>query len=264
MLIVGELINASRKMVGKAIQEENEAIIRDLALAQHESGAHLIDVNAGLSAENETEYLAWLVKIVQEATDSCCCIDSPNPAALEAALQVHKGNAMINSISLEKERFENVIPLLAGTDLRVIALCMSDEGMPETTDQRLDIADALINKLIQNNIAIENIYVDPLVQPVSTNSQYGVAFLDTVDQIMLNFKGCHTICGLTNISFGLPERKLLNRTFLSMAVSKGLDAVIIDPLDRQIRQTLFAATALSGHDDFCVEYIKAFRSKKLS
>lgn len=260
MLIVGELINASRKIVGEAIQNQDEKIIRDLARAQRDSGAHFIDVNAGLSSDNEVEYLPWLVNIVQDETGAPCCIDSPNPAAIEAALKVHQGTAMINSISLEKDRFDKLIGLIAGTDLKIIALCMSDAGMPESADQRFEIADDLINEITKHNIAIENIYVDPLVQPVSTNTLYGVEFLTAVDQIMINFKGCHTICGLANVSYGLPARSLLNRTFLAMAVAKGLDAVIIDPLNQKIRSVLYAAQALAGKDDFCMNHINAYRT----
>ncbi len=264
MLIVGELINASRKSVGTAIQNQDSQVIRKLARAQHDSGAHFIDVNAGLSADNEAGYLSWLVKTVQEETGACCCIDSPDPAAIEAALAVHNGRAMINSISYEKKRLETLLPLVAGTDLKVIALCMSDDGMPETASQRFKIAENLINELVKNNIPLENIFVDPLVQPVSTNITYGIEFMSAIERIMTHFDGCHTICGLTNISYGLPERKLLNRVFLSMAVAKGLDAVIIDPLDKKMRAALYAAQTLSGRDDFCMEYIKAFRSEKLS
>ncbi len=264
MLIVGELINASRYAVGQAIQEQDAQTIRDLARMQYDMGAHFIDVNAGISAEGEVRYLPWLVKTVQEETGACCCIDSPNPDALEKALEVHEGCAMINSISLEKDRFDRLIGLVSGTDLKVIALCMSDDGMPETADQRFAIAEKLINELVKNNIPLENIYVDPLVQPISTNIMYGPEFMTAVERIMTSFKGCHTICGLTNISYGLPERKLINRTFLSMAVAKGLDSVIIDPLDKLMLRTLHAAQALSGNDDFCMQYIKAFRAGNLS
>jgi 5-methyltetrahydrofolate corrinoid/iron sulfur protein methyltransferase len=263
MLIVGELINASRKTVGQAIQDQNTQMIRDLARSQFENYVDFIDVNAGIFAEHEAEYLSWLVKTVQEETGAPCCIDSPNPVALEAALSVHNGNAMINSISLEKDRFDKLIGLIAGTDLKVVALCMSDEGMPQTADQRFAIAEKLINKLIKNNVLLENIYVDPLVQPVSTDIRYGVEFMGAVERIMTTFKGCHTICGMTNISFGLPKRKLLNRTFLSMAIAKGLDGVIINPLDSLIVQSLTSALTLAGRDDFCMQYIKAFRSGRL-
>jgi cobalamin-dependent methionine synthase I len=263
MHIVGELINASRKTVGVAINEQDSTAIRNLAKTQFESGANFIDVNAGVFVEKEVDYLKWLVENVQEEVDAPCCIDSPNPAAIEAALSVHKGTAMINSISLEKDRFDKLIPLVAGTDLKIIALCMSDEGMPETADERLIIAEKLVNELVRNNVSLENIYVDPLVQPVSTSIHYGMECLDAIEKIMKTLGGCHTICGSSNISFGLPVRKLLNRTFVSMAIAKGLDAVIINPLDNLMVSTITAGLALSGQDDYCMKYIKAYRADRL-
>ena len=139
MLIVGELINASRKAIAAAIESQDQNAIQEVASAQVEAGANYLDVNAGVYLEKEAEYLAWLVKTVQSELDSPCCIDSPNPEAIETALAVHKGTAMINSISLEKDRYDKLLPLVAGTDLKVVALCMSDKGMPKTTDDRLAI-----------------------------------------------------------------------------------------------------------------------------
>ena len=263
MQIIGELINASRKTVALAIKKQDSAAIRNLVQTQFEHGADFIDVNAGVFVEQEADYLKWLVETVQKEADIPCCIDSPNPTAIEAALSVHKGTAMINSISLEKDRFDKLIPLVAGTDLKVIALCMSDEGMPETVDERLIIAEKLVNELVRNNVPLENIYVDPLVQPVSTNIHYGMACLDAIERIMQAL-GCHTICGLSNISYGLPARKLLNRTFVSMAIAKGLDAAIINPLDKLMTSAITAGLALSGQDDFCMQYIKAYRNDNLS
>lgn len=241
MIIVGELINASRKAVGEAISAQDAEAIKKLAVDQHEAGANYIDVNAGIFVGQEAGYLQWLVKTVQGAVDAPCCIDSPDPKAIENALSVHKGTAMINSISLEKDRYNALLPVVAGTDLKVVALCMSDEGMPETTEDRVKIADQLINDLVKNNIPLDNIYVDPLVQPVSTKSTFGDEFLNAVDEIMTRFKGVHTICGLSNISYGLPLRQMLNQTFAVMAVARGLDALIINPLDRKMIQNLIAA-----------------------
>lgn len=211
----------------------------------------------------EPEYLKWLVETVQSAVDGPCCIDSPDPKAIETALGVHKGTAMINSISLEKDRYDTLLPIVAGTDLKIVALCMSDAGMPETTDDRMKIADKLVNGLLQNNVAVDNIYVDPLVQPVSTNNMFGVEFLNAIEQIVTTFKGIHTVCGLSNISFGLPNRPFLNQTFMSMAIAKGLDGAIINPLDKKMIANIVAATALAGNDNFCMEYLKAFRANKL-
>jgi len=263
MIIVGELINASRKAVKAAIESKDEAAVKKLAQDQYKAGANYIDVNAGVFVGQEPEYLKWLVSVVQSIVDGPCCIDSPDPKAIETALAVHKGTAMINSISLEKDRYNALLPLVAGTDLKVVALCMSDEGMPETADHRMKIADKLVNGLLQKNVAMENIYVDPLVQPVATNNLFGVEFLNTIEQIITNFKGIHTVCGLSNISFGLPNRPFLNQTFMSMAITKGLDGAIINPLDKKMMANIIAATALAGKDDFCMGYLNAYRANKL-
>lgn len=263
MIIVGELINASRKAVRAAIEAQDAAAIQKIAVDQLEAGANYIDVNAGIFVGKEPEYLKWLVEIVQEATGAPCCIDSPDPKAIEKALSVHKGVAMINSISLEKERYNALLPLIAGTEHKVVALCMSDEGMPETTDARLTIADKLINGLVQNNIPRGNIFVDPLVQPVATKDAFGVEFLEAVEKIMTTYQGVHTMCGLSNISYGLPIRKLLNQSFAVMAIARGLDGLIINPLDRQMMANIIAAETIAGRDSYCANYLGAFRSGKL-
>lgn len=263
MIIIGELINATRKAVKDAIANENAAAIGALASAQHEAGAHYIDVNAGTFVDREADCLSWLVRTVQAAVDAPLALDSPNPAAIEAALKVHNGVPMINSVSLEKERFDRLIPILAGTQMKVIALCMSDDGMPETMDERMKIADKLVNGLVQNNVPVENIFVDPLVQPVSVKNDYGMAFLNTVERIMSTFDGIHTACGLSNISFGLPARQYLNRTFMVMAVQKGLDGAICNPLDQKMMANIVAAEALAGRDDYCMNYLNAFSAGKL-
>lgn len=262
MKIVGELINASRKVVRQAIAGRDEEAIKTIAIAQQQAEVDFIDVNAGVFAEKEAEYIQWLVKNVQSVAATPCCIDSPEPAVIEAALKVHEGSeAMVNSISLEKQRYERLLPFVAGTDLKVVALCMSNEGMPETADQRVTIADKLINGLVKNNVSISNIYIDPLVQSVATNSTYGKEFLEAVRRIMKEFEGVHTICGLSNISFGLPSRKFLNQTFITAAIAYGLDSAIINPLDKRMVANIKATEALIGRDDFCMGYITAYRDE---
>jgi len=264
MLIVGELINASRKAIRAAIEKQDQEAIAQIAKDQSAAGANYIDVNAGVFVGQEPEYLEWLVKTVQSVVNEPCCIDSPDPKAIEKALAAHNGTAMINSISLESERYEALMPIVAGTDLKVVALCMSDDGMPETTDDRMKIADKLVNGLLQNNVPLENIYVDPLVQPVSTNNDFGVEFLNAIEQIVTNYQGIHTVCGLSNISFGLPERKFLNQTFMSMAIAKGLDGAIVNPLDKKMMANIIAAEALAGRDDYCMAYLQAYRAELFS
>jgi len=260
MIIIGELINASRKAIKAAIEGRDAAAIQQVAKDQAEAGADYIDVNAGIFVGQEPEYLTWLVQTVQQVTDTPCAIDSPDPAAIEAALDVHRGTPMINSISLEKERYEKLMPIIAGTDLKVIALCMSDAGMPQTVDDRMKIADEMVNGLLRNNVKLENIFVDPLVQPVSVNDTFGVEFINAIEKIVSTFKGIHTACGLSNISYGLPARKFMNQTFMTMAIAKGLDGAIINPLDRRMMANIIAAEALAGKDNFCMNYLKAFRA----
>lgn len=263
MLIVGELINASRSTVREILEKQDGGALAGLARDQRDHGADYIDVNAGVFVGREAELLKWAVETVQGAVDSPCCLDSPDPQAIAAALAVHKGTAMINSISLEKERFERLLPLVADSKSKVVALCMSDEGMPETAEQRLRIADRLVNALIQQGLSPDDIYVDPLVQPVATNNAFGREFLLAVERIMEAFPGIHTICGLSNISFGLPQRKFLNQTFMVMAIAQGLDSAIVNPLDGRMMACIQTAETLLGRDPYCMAYLKAFRAGKL-
>lgn len=263
MIIVGELINSSRKPIKAAVEAQDTEEIQKIAKDQHDNGAAFIDVNAGTFVGKESEYMQWLIKTVQEAVDTPCCIDSPDPKVVEAAVSVHKGTPMINSISLEKARYDALLPVIAGTELKVIALCMSDKGMPETKDDRVAIADELINSLVKNNVAIENIFVDPLVQPISTKDSYGTEFMNAIEAIMTGFPGVHTICGLSNISYGLPERKLINQTFAVMAIAKKLDSAIINPLDKRMMANIIAAETLAGNDEYCSNYLTAYREDRL-
>ena len=197
---------------------------------------------------------------MQAVTDTPCALDSPDPAAIAAAMSVHRGTPMINSISLEKKRYRDLLPVLAGTDLKVIALCMSDEGMPRTVDDRMRVAAELVEGLLQNNISRENIFVDPLVQPLSVNDTFGTEFINAIEAIVHAFPGIHTACGLSNISYGLPARNFLNRVFMTMAITKGLDGAIINPLDQDMMATITAAEALAGRDEYCANYLKAYRA----
>jgi len=260
MLIIGELINASRKAIAAHIENQDTAAIQTVARDEFNAGANYIDVNAGMFVGKEPEYLKWLVETVQAAVEAPCCIDSPDPDAIEAGLSVHKGTPMINSISLEKDRYDKLMPILAGTDLKVVALCMSDDGMPETLDDRMAIADKLINGLLKNNVKLENIYVDPLVQPLSVNDTYGFEFIDAIEKIMTTFKGIHTTCGLSNISYGLPNRKFLNQMFMVMAIANGLDGAIVNPLDKRMMANIIAAEALAGKDEYCSNYLMGHRA----
>ena len=259
MFIVGERINASRKMIKPAIENQDVDFIVKEASDQSSAGADMVDVNAGVFVNKEVEYLPWLVETIQAKVDVRLCLDSPDPKAIEAALAVHKGQAMINSISLEKERFETLLPLIGKYKAKVVALCMTDTGMPKTAQERFDIASELIEKLTKAGMPLDDIYVDPLVMAVSTDSSFGIEFLQAVRLIMTGHPGVHTICGLSNISFGLPLRSQINQTFAVMGMTMGLDGLIIDPLDKRMMAGIMMAETLLGHDQYCAGYLKAYR-----
>lgn len=264
MLIVAERINSSRKGINQAIKAKDADFIRSEAKAQAEAGADYIDINAGSFVEQEAEYLCWLAEVVQGVTELPLCIDSPNPEVIDAALEVVKRPAMLNSISLEEKRLAGMMPLVKKYKTKVVVLCQSSQGMAATLSDKVKIAEQMVAVLTKEGIALSDIYIDPLVYPIATDTQSALAALGAIEKIRQLFPGIHTICGLTNVSFGLPVRKLLNRTFLVAAMAYGLDSAIIDPTDRELMAGLVAAEALLNRDEFCSRYIKAYREGKLS
>lgn len=263
MLIIAERINASRKTIAAAISAGDAAFIQIEAKAQDLAGADYIDVNAGTFVGQEIEKLKWIVAAVQDATDKPLCIDSPDPKVIGALAPLVKKTPMINSITLEPERLEGILPIAAGRKAKVIALCQSEDAMAETADDKLKMAEKLVEKATAAGIPLDDLYIDPLAYPLSTNVRSVSETLAAIERIMTRFPGVHTTCGLTNVSYGLPARKLINRTFLTAAILRGLDSAIMDPTDRQLYSALKAALAVSGRDDFCMGLITAFREGKL-
>lgn len=265
MLIVAERINASRKAIRAALEKRDAAAIANEVRAQAEAGAHYIDLNGGTFPGREAELLCWLVDVAQGATQLPLCLDSPDAQALAAALPRIKGERpMINSINLEPGRFGEILPLARRYQAKLIALAQG-EGVPAATAaEKVDLAARLVEQLVRGGVALDDIYVDPLVFPVGTDSNSALASVTAMREIMARFPGVHTICGLTNVSHGLPARKLVNRTFLAGAIANGMDAAIIDPTDPLLMATLLAAEAVFGRDEYCVNFIEAFQAGKLS
>ena len=264
MIIVGEKINTSRKMVEEAVSKSDASFIGELAGAQAAAGATYIDVNAGTFLEQEADRLCWLVETVQKAVDLPLSLDSASPGALAAAMKIHKGEPLINSISLEEERLEALLPVITGQPCAVVALCMGKTAMPTTTEERVQVGSELIEILRASGFALDKIYVDPLVQPVSVDIKMGIATLGAIGKIMGDFPGVNTICGLSNISYGLPERRLINRNYLALGMSYGLSAVILDPTDRQLMNTLLTVEMLLGRDEYCGNFIDAYQNGQIT
>ncbi len=263
MLIVGERINSSRKAIQPAVESKDTAAIQDIAKKQVEAGATYVDVNAGTFLAQEPEYLEWLVRTVQEVVDVPLCIDTPNPQAAERAIKACQKAPMVNSISGESKRIAEMLPLIKKYGCQVIALCMDDSGIPDDAQSRFQIASRLLEQLKREGIEPSRVFFDPLIYPVSTGSHFGVVALDTIRRIKASLPEAQTICGLSNISHGLPNRKILNQAFLVMSITAGLDGVILDALDRRMMALLVASEALLGKDEFCSLYIAAHRAGKL-
>jgi len=264
MVIVGEKINTSRKSIEEGVRKKDATFIVKVAREQAEAGANYIDVNAGTFLEQEVNYLCWLVETVQSEVALPLSLDSPNPKALSAAMKRHKGEPMINSISLEEDRLKSLLPVITSQPCRVVALCMAKTSMPTTTEERVQVGSELIEKLTDEGFPLEKIYVDPLVQPVSVDTSMGVATLGAIKKIMNDFPGINTICGLSNISFGLPARGLINRNFLALCLAYGLSAAILDPTDKQLMATLLTVEMLLGQDEYCGHFIDAYQNGRIS
>jgi 5-methyltetrahydrofolate--homocysteine methyltransferase len=263
MLIIGERINASRKSIAEAIECLDTDVIKNEAKTQVEAGADYIDVNAGTFPRKEAEYLQWVIETVQEATDYPLSIDSSDPDVIKTVIPFVKKNLIINSISLEPARLRGILPLAAEYRAKVIAICESEDKIAETTKDKLRMAHQLVESVTKEGIPLNDLYIDPLVYPLATNDQSAMATLDAIEVIMKEFPGVHTTCGLTNVSYGIPNRKLINRSFLTAAVTRGLNSAILDPTDTQLFGALKAALLVAGKDEFCSEYLAAFRKGRL-
>jgi len=258
--VIGERINTSRKNVLEAVvQRDTKYIINDVT-KQQEAGASFIDINAGARIGYETEDMKWLLNTIQPVATVSLTLDSPDHVVLEMAFQLMEKTPMINSISLEKDRFDAMMPFLDGKDCKVIALCMDDTGMPNTSVDIIGRADRLIEELNAINIDTASIYIDPLVQPISTDTTNGNMVLDAVKEIKAGHPQVHITGGLSNISYGLPQRKIINRIFVALMMDAGMDSAIIDPLDEKIMATIKTADMLMGNDDYCMNFLKGVRA----
>ncbi|MEN6372259.1 MAG: dihydropteroate synthase [Armatimonadota bacterium] len=268
MLIVGERINTSRKIKGEAVIEaavvnRDTAYIQKLAKDQVDAGATYVDANCGTLTSGEPEALEWIVKTVQEVVDAPISFDSPNPAAIDraiAAYDMSKGQPMINSITAETERFKNILPFVLKYKTKIIALSMDDTGIQQDPEKRLSVARDLVKRLTDAGVPVDDIYVDPLTFPIGTGTNVGVSMLEIISKIMTEFPGVHTIAGISNVSHGMPARKLLNQAMTVLAMDRGLDAGIIDPMDRYLMGLIAASEALLGRDDFSMNYITLSRA----
>jgi 5-methyltetrahydrofolate--homocysteine methyltransferase len=261
-VIIGERINPTgRKLVLAALQEGNFDIVRQDAIDQVAAGAHILDVNAGVPGADEPALIKELMKMVMDVTDVPLCIDTADPEALAAALSVYEGKALINSVNGEERSLEAVLPLVKEYGAAVIGLCMDDDGIPESAEARLKVAGKIIERAGKLGIGPENIVIDPLALTMGADSSAGKLAFDTIKLVVEEF-GVNITMGASNISFGMPDRKYINATFIAMAILSGLTCPITNPLVPEVNTAVLAADLSMGRDDFGMNWIQAFRARK--
>lgn len=264
MIIIAEKINGTRKAVAEAIRGRDAAFIQELARAQAEAGSQYLDVNAGTSPAREPEDMAWLVRTVQEACDLPLCLDSANPQALSAGLELVERTPLINSVSGEKSRVEGVLPLALKYRTGLILLALDDvAGIPADAAGRMAIVDRLAGLALEGGLTEDQLFIDPLVTAISTGTDSALTTFETIRRVRAAYPAAHVTCGLSNISFGLPLRPLVNQTFMAMAVAAGLDSAIINPNDRQLLGVMLAAEMLEGRDKYCQNFGRAYRAGRI-
>ncbi len=263
MLVIGENINASNRSVAEAIASRNKEFLQGLARAQADGGADFIDVNAGLghsSRDEETAAMEWLVEVVQEATDKPLAIDSDTPSTVEAGLRQYRGrNVLINSVTAEPEKLESIGSLAVRHQAQLVALAMGANGIPSNVEERLTACEQIMAYLTRLGLEAGQIFFDPLVLPIATDTNQGMVTLKTLGQIKSRYPAAKTVLGASNISYGLPYRRLVNRAFLLMAAYTGLDAVILNPLDTKMMSLIKTADMLVGKDPSCRGFIRSHR-----
>lgn len=265
MIVIGEKINATRKSIAEALTNRQADIISSVAREQDEAGADVIDVNAGAGRSDistQIEDMKWLVKVVKSATDKPLMIDSENPEVIKVGLEeANAPNTWINSVSAEEKRLKPVLELALKYDAPLIALCMDDHGIPRDVEGRIRSAKKIFQSAVSMGFDPQKIYFDPLVMPIGAEENAGRIILETIKEIKKQFSTAKTVVGLSNVSFGLPARQIINSTFLVLCMSAGLDSAIIDPTDDNLMMVLRAGEAILGEDAYCTRFIREFRQR---
>lgn len=261
-VIIGERINPTgRKKVMAALEAGDFDLVRQDAIDQVKAGAAVLDVNAGVPDADEVTLLQKVITTVIEVAEVPLCIDTNNPAALAAALSMYEGKALVNSVNGESKSLQAILPLVKEHQSAVIGLCMDDDGIPATPEARLKVADKIIERAGKLGIPVEDIVIDPLTLTLGADSNAGRVTLETVTLVREKF-GVNITMGASNVSFGLPDRKSINATFLALAIQAGVTCPITNPLVEEIVTTVLAADLSLGRDEFGMNWIKGYRKRK--
>lgn len=259
MIIIGERINVRTQVLGDAMRNRDFGPIKDMALKQVKAGANYLDINIGPARKDGPALMEWIVTNIQKVTDCPLCLDTTNPDAMEAGLKVHKGQAIINSTSAEPERIAAFMPLAAKYNAQIIALTLAKGGLPRDGAERCALAAELMSAAMEHGVSLENIFLDPIVVPINGQQEQIPGIIEAIRMFQeLNDPPMKSVVGLSNVSNGCPEemRSLLNRTFVTMLITAGLTAAIIDPLDKEMVSAVKATDCLLNETLYCHSFLE--------
>ncbi len=260
-VIIGERINPTRrKKLAQSMEIGDFSITQMDATRQVEAGAQVLDVNAGIPGADEPELLKGVVQAVMDVVDVPLCIDTANPDALASALEVYPGKALINSTTAEESMMERVFPIASQFNAAVIGVITDEDGIPATPEARLEVAAKLVARAGDFGVPAEDIIIDPLALTVGADHSAGRVTLDALRLIQQKL-GVNQSLGASNVSFGLPDRKIINTAYLALAIGQGLTAAITDPTVAEIYTTILACDLLMGRDEYTMRWIKAYRKR---
>lgn len=262
MIIIGEKINGSIPSVADAIARRDSEFIKERARIQDEAGATFIDCCASVPEVEEVETLKWMIDCIQEVTDLPICVDSPSPDVLAEAYKFCKRPGLFNSVSGEGDKMDKIFPIMAlpeNKGWQVIALLSDDTGIPKCAADRLRVFEKIMAKAKEYGIAPDRIHIDPLVEMLCTSENGIETNTEVISTIREQYPTIHITAAVSNISFNLPVRKMVNFGFTVLAMNAGLDSAILDPTNRDMMGLIYATEALLGMDDYCMEYISAYR-----
>ena len=259
-VVIGERINPTgRKVLAAEMKEGRMDRVRADAIAQAAAGAHMLDVNAGIPAADEPALLVAAIKAVSEVTDLPICIDSSVMEALEAALAAYEGKALVNSVTAEDERMDRILPLVKKHGAAVIAMANDETGISMVPEERLAIARRIIERAAEYGIPREDVIIDPIAMTVAADPTCGLVTLETM-RLIRDELGNNMTCGVSNVSFGLPDRATVNAAFLPLAMHAGLTCAITNPLVPEVRRAVLAGDLLLGHDEYAMRWISSYRA----
>ena len=260
MIAIGERINGMFKAVRQAIQEKDKKIIQEIAKKQVAAGARILDVNVGPAATDEVAAMRWLVETIQEVTDTPLSIDSAKPPVIEAGLKTCKKKALINSTTGEQAKLEILVGLAKKYNAGLLGLCIDEKGIPDSIQARLEIGLRILAGAMEAGISTDDIHLDPVVLPVKFGQAQTPMMFQTIRELKtLSDPAPKIVCGLSNISQGCLDRPMINRIALVMALASGLDEAIVDPLDKDLMDSMITAELLLNKFIYCESYLTAYR-----